>query len=270
MGVILCENNAVRNPYYINSLGIHVYSIEEICYVIMNHPLVALDDLVNDRLVAFIRDQARPGMAGLQFARRYEDGMNDSEVLIAILSLSGYYSIAEIDRFKGKLTEIKLTPKYKILKDKGNQIFNMGKFGQAISTYKSAVTEAAYQKAPLTFFASAYKNIGAAYANLFDYDNAFASFKTSYEYIKNEDLLKYIYFIAQEQPIIEKKEKYLSYIGDRVDPEWDEIFRKAKIKSNSSDEVNDFSANLATDSVKKNKYLAYTINAWKQDYRKKL
>ena len=270
MGLILCENNAVKTPYYIGSLGIHVHSIEEICYVIVNHPLVALDDFVNETFVEFVKEQARPGMAGLQFARRYEDGMTDSELLVAILSLSGYYTVSEIDKFKGRLADIKQTPKYKILKDKGDQLFYMGKYGQAINTYKNAITEASYQKVPHDFYAGTYRNIGVAYTNLFDFDNAFEAFKTSYEYRKDEDLLKYIYFIAKEQPVLEKNEQYLSYIGDRVRPEWTEIYKKAKSQSMLSESVNEFAQHLATDSVKKNKYLAYTINTWKQDYRKKL
>lgn len=270
MGLILCENNAVKNPYYINSLGIHVYSIEEICYVIINHPLVALDDFVNERMVAFVRDQARPGMAGLQFSRRYDDGMNDSEFLLSLLSLSSYYTVAEIDRFKGRLADIKQTPKYKILKDKGDLIFSMGKYGQAINTYKNSITEASYQKVPNDFCSSVYRNIGVSYTNLFDYENAFEAFKTSYAYKKDEEILQYIYFIAQQQPVAKRKEKYLSFIGDRVRPEWIEQYKKAKSKSILSEAVNEFAQNLATDSVKKNKYLAYTINSWKQDYRKKL
>ena len=58
MGLILCEPKSIKNPYFIKGLGIHVHSIEELCYCIVNYPLIALDELVNESIVSFIRDEA--------------------------------------------------------------------------------------------------------------------------------------------------------------------------------------------------------------------
>ena len=42
MSLILCRQEPVKIPLYIEDLGIHIYSSQELCYVIYNNPLLVL------------------------------------------------------------------------------------------------------------------------------------------------------------------------------------------------------------------------------------
>ena len=55
MSLILCRQEPVRHPFYIERLGVHIASSQELCYVIYQNPLLALDGFVDDRLIEFIR-----------------------------------------------------------------------------------------------------------------------------------------------------------------------------------------------------------------------
>ena len=57
MSLILCRHEPVRHPYYIERLGIHIASSQELCYVIYNNPLLAMEGLINDNLITFIRTE---------------------------------------------------------------------------------------------------------------------------------------------------------------------------------------------------------------------
>ena len=37
MSLLLCRQEQVEHPYFIEELGIHLYSSQELCYVIYNH-----------------------------------------------------------------------------------------------------------------------------------------------------------------------------------------------------------------------------------------
>ena len=39
MSLLLCRRERVKHPFYIEVLGIHIYSSQELCYVIYHHPL---------------------------------------------------------------------------------------------------------------------------------------------------------------------------------------------------------------------------------------
>ena len=44
MSLILCRQEPVKIPLYIEDLGIHIYSSQELCYVIYNNPLLVLEE----------------------------------------------------------------------------------------------------------------------------------------------------------------------------------------------------------------------------------
>ena len=53
----LCRQEEVKNPLYIEALGIHIWSSQELCYVIYNYPLLAMDHLLDDSLTEFIEKE---------------------------------------------------------------------------------------------------------------------------------------------------------------------------------------------------------------------
>ena len=55
MSLILCRHEPVKHPYYIDVLGIHIHSSQELCYVIYNHPILVMDDFIDELLIEFIR-----------------------------------------------------------------------------------------------------------------------------------------------------------------------------------------------------------------------
>ena len=55
MSLILCRQEPVKIPLYIEDLGIHIYSSQELCYVIYNNPLLVLEDFIDSRLTCAAR-----------------------------------------------------------------------------------------------------------------------------------------------------------------------------------------------------------------------
>ena len=44
MSFILCRQEEVTHPLYIEALGVHIWSSQELCYVIYNNPLLVLEE----------------------------------------------------------------------------------------------------------------------------------------------------------------------------------------------------------------------------------
>lgn len=59
MSLLLCRQEPVTAPYYVEALGVHLYSSQELCYVIFHHPLLVMEDFVDERLTAFLRSELR-------------------------------------------------------------------------------------------------------------------------------------------------------------------------------------------------------------------
>ena len=47
MSLILCRQEPVTSPYFVEELGVHLYASQELNYVIYHHPLLVMEDFVN-------------------------------------------------------------------------------------------------------------------------------------------------------------------------------------------------------------------------------
>lgn len=61
MSLRLCRSEKVKNPYYVSFLGMHLYSSQELAYVIYHYPLLVMDCLVNESLLDFLREELNMG-----------------------------------------------------------------------------------------------------------------------------------------------------------------------------------------------------------------
>ena len=106
MGLILCSNREVKHPYYIEELGIHIYSIEELCYIIYEYPMLVMDGFVTDKLKTFLTDELCMGMFIVQNERGRTYQQTDQEFLLSVLEYSGYLSQIELSKYRSKIAVI--------------------------------------------------------------------------------------------------------------------------------------------------------------------
>ena len=64
MSLILCRQEPVTVPLYIEDLGIHIYSSQELCYVIYHHPLLVMNDFADASLLCDLQ-QSAAGAGGI-------------------------------------------------------------------------------------------------------------------------------------------------------------------------------------------------------------
>lgn len=88
MGLIVCEQSEVLHPLYIAELNIHVYSLEELLYVVYENPILARESLISQPLFEFLDLE----LGLLQFSSylqkmKKEQASND-EILLTLLDLS--------------------------------------------------------------------------------------------------------------------------------------------------------------------------------------
>ena len=260
MGLILCDGRAVSNPFYVKELGINIYSLEELCYLIVNYPYISLDDFADDKLIYFVNNELRIPV----------HGDNNDEIIFSILYCSDYYSYREIDNFKDVQSKLRQLTKHEFMSQKGDFLYRIEKYGKAEFYYKKALIEAEYQKAGPVFIGVLWKKIGCCRANLFHIESAYEAFKESYEYNKEDETLKYIYYLSKQQTRINLKQEYLLFLDDRVDDSWDIEFEDIIASAEKCREIDTFKQSLDTDSVRRKKVLLNELDNLKTGYRNML
>ena len=79
MSLILCRNEPVKQPLYIEKLGVHIYSSQELCYVIYQYPLLALNGFVDENLVEFIAVQLDMGFLAVKMEKWMKGGGGEED-----------------------------------------------------------------------------------------------------------------------------------------------------------------------------------------------
>ena len=100
MSLILCRHEPVKHPYYIDVLGIHIHSSQELCYVIYNHPILVMDDFIDELLIEFIRRDLDMDYLAGRMEKLLETGSRHEDVLFLFLSECDYYNDKEIQKYK--------------------------------------------------------------------------------------------------------------------------------------------------------------------------
>ena len=95
MSVIVCRQKRAANPYYIEGLGINIYSAQELCYAVYHHPLLFTDGFVDGELLEFVREELGMGFAAARLEQRQKSGDRSEELLFQLMQECDYYTTVE-------------------------------------------------------------------------------------------------------------------------------------------------------------------------------
>ncbi len=267
MSVLLCRPEKVSHPYFIENMGIHIYSSQELCYAIYHHPLLAMDDFFDSSLIAFIRDELDMGYTALKLERWLGSGENRDEMIFLFLQECNYYSSSEIGRLRQQVAALRKLPPLEYAKNKADYLFGFRQYGRAVAEYEKILDSFLIKKADSSFTGRVFNNLGACYARIFRFDKALRAYEKAYELLKDPSVLQRIYYLTLLRPDIRPKESCRSAMTDEQKAAWDEGFKQAKERAERSEEVGKVEELFARDPVRRMEGARQTLDTWKQEYR---
>lgn len=203
-----------KTPYFIRSLGIRIYSMEELSYCIVENALRIDENLIRDDLVTFIGREL--GLSEL--SAKLSTMLDSKDVAFfcrAILLYTGFVGKEKVDSITELLKENQSVSPGKRYLRRGDYYIKNSMAYKAISEYKKALKEFASTDETKEY-AICLHNIGCACAKIFDYKNAARYFMQSYELSLDEET--YTMFLASLR-LGNSKEEYLSLIKEDELPE---------------------------------------------------
>lgn len=203
MSLIYCRPEKVSSPFYVESLGLHIYTSQELAYVVYNYPLLALDDFVDESLIAFIRNELdMEFLAGkLETWKRSKE--DQDELLIMILRECCYYRAAEIGKFRQEITSYRRMHPAEYGRKKAETCFRLGQYGAAIQKYAQIAEYPKDSVMTEEFLGTIYYNLGACYARMFQAEKALDAFTQAYRYLKEDQVLQSIGYLVCLNPHLE-------------------------------------------------------------------
>ncbi len=267
MSLILCRQEPVKHPYYIDRLGIHIASSQELCYLIYNHPLLAMDDFVNDPLIQFIREELKQTFLAGKLDAWKKSSEDPDEMLIIILQECYYYSGKEIARFRQKLTAYRKMNRAEFMKETADYYFSLRQYGTAVHYYEKILEDWRIKSLTDEFTASIWNNIGASYAGIFWFEKAMTAYDMSYNFQKNTETLKKIYQLTLLNPELKLKDRYHSLLTEERKAEWKKELDQVMAEPAEGEKMSELTLLFDRDPIRRTKETGELLNRWKKEYR---
>ena len=214
--LILCRTKEASNPFHIKDLGIRIYSLEELCYIIYNNIYIINEDFFSDEFITFIEEETLEKDLADKLRSTKKKGGSLAEMVAIVLLYVDYYTIEEVEAIKETINTLNAQNVRKRLKIIGDNLLRSSHYYNAIWNYERIIKLPMDKEMPAIFYANVYHNMGIAYAKMFMFLQAEQYFNRAYD-ISQHDISKKcaiaVRYLFDENEIIglddESKEEYV-------------------------------------------------------------
>jgi len=267
-GLILCNHKRAKHPLYIEELGIHIFTGEELCYVIYHHLFPVQEKMINHKLAEFIRDELDYRDLAEKIDIKLKDVKKTDEILMDILKDIPYFSLPELSQFRDYLGRIKRMNLPQLLFEKAN--YYMGRKRYRISIkYCEEILK--YDESQINsdegFLGRTWSQLAKAYVNLFEFQSAVEAYEKAYEYGKEKSILKKIFFLTQIQENLKVSENISNRITLEKRMKWGEELAGIQSEVMAGGRVVEVSRLFQKDSIRRREGTGYLFHNWKAEYR---
>ena len=202
--LLFCHAPIASLPYYIEGLGINIYSMEELCYFIAGNVFLLDDSFMNEELCTWIEKQ----MGAYKLAENLRNVIHARRRLSVFVDLiledTCYYSKAEIDNIVSVLEQLEQKTGFECSKMRADQLMEKEKYLAAIYAYRKLLESEEAKETDALLKGNVWHNLGTAYARLFLFGEAAACYENAYELNQTyesvrEALLCYCYMDDEEK-----------------------------------------------------------------------
>ena len=222
-GYILCQTKKAEQPYFVENISTNIYSIEELCYYLYHNLYLIDKTIINEGLCTWLEKEL--GMEKLAAKLRPHLGKyaQAEDILYPIFKEINYLTYEELRILNGQLAKMDTEPLLLREKKKGDSLVENGIYAGAIRVYQKLLETEKTEEVREGFTAGILRNLGCAYAYLFQMEKAARCFKDAYTRGGDvEDLTKYLLAMheilsAKEYKALLKEEKISSEVCAAAD-----------------------------------------------------
>ncbi len=232
-GYYLCTAARAQRPYHVESIGIHLWSIEELCYYMKENVYLLDETILNEELAKWIGGEL--GLVHLEKVLRsaLESG-TPADFVMPIFEECGYLRPEELDEFQEEFSQVLIEPQDARRKMKADYLVNYGLYVRAIEEYKGILRVRAPGRLGVQFYATVLENMAVAYAHLFRFEEAADCLWESYSALRSrkvyDNYLRILPLFLSEARYHERLEKIRADRDHAADMrrETEAIFREAQ------------------------------------------
>lgn len=272
--LLFCHAPIASLPYYIEGLGINIYSMEELCYFIAGNVFLLDDSFMNEELCTWIEKQMSAYKLAENLRNIMHAGRRLSVFVDLILEDTCYYSKPEIDNIVSMLEQLEQKTGFECSKMRADQLMEKEKYLAAIYAYRKLLDSREAKETDALLRGNVWHNLGTAYARLFLFEEAAACYEKAYElnqtYESVRETLLCSCYMEDEENLKQKCAQYF------VDENTIEALKEEREQAGDNPRIREFDERLEHirsmladgQKVQAKDALNDIIFNWKEEYRR--
>jgi len=168
-------------PYYIDTISLNVYSLEEICYYLKNNIELVEPEFMDGELCQWLRHQLKMPLLAEKLSRIIKEGRGFVAFVTTLLKESDYCTEDEIAGIRRSLEEFENKSDLECAKIRADRFLMKKRYHQCILEYRRLLEGDAAMQEGMMFCGDIYHNLGTAYAGLFFFDEAAECYEQAYK-----------------------------------------------------------------------------------------
>lgn len=207
--ILLCTGRYAKTPYRFDSICVNVYCVEELCYLLASNPFMIDAGIMDRELAEWLDRECGLQELSHQLLTLFQRGSQPGVFVNTILDYVNYCTYEDRQKIDEVLKgNIGLTP-YEKQKKQGDFLVQNGRYQMAVVEYEKLLMQ--LPETESTLRPLIYHNMGVAYSNLFQFENAAKYLKRAYELSGSEESgMQYLMAVRQQL----SDGEYVSFIAD--------------------------------------------------------
>lgn len=202
-GYQLCRSRRAVHPFYIESIDVNIYTIEELCFYFHQNLCLLDESVLNEKLCRWLGEELGLDRIGRRLQERLEAQEGLGPLILPIFKDMGYLSVEEYRVVQEQISRLEVQPEDIRRKTRADYLVNYGMYSRAVSVYQQILRERMPGRMGQQFYAAVQNNMAVAYARMFLFAEAAECLWKSYEMVhSNKVYRRYLailpYYLSNE------------------------------------------------------------------------
>lgn len=187
---ILCQIPRAVTPWYLENIGLNIYSAEELGYFISNNLPLVDESIVCEGFALWVKEELKQVRLSQKLMQILNGPYTERDFIQAFLKEICYMNPKELTALDQRLQELMEKPEAVRLKKKADTLMLHEKYTRAMDYYQRALVSEDQGNLGVQFRGTVYNNLGCVYARLFLMEEACNYFRLAYEDLHTLSVLK--------------------------------------------------------------------------------
>lgn len=179
--LILCRGTLAETPFFLESISVNIYSLEELSSCMKEQPYPIGMDIYGIEFADWIRQELKQEKFADTLQHFVEAKAGLTEFADAVLSATGYCDNREREEILRKLKEYENKTPFECEILKADSLLASGRYKSSITAYQILAEREPESKSEELLFGKIWHNMGTAYARLFFFEQAADCYQRAYE-----------------------------------------------------------------------------------------